>query len=105
MRLPIGKIAEYTSADYLVEPQSLEKEACGVTWDSREVKPGFVYVALPGERVDGHDFVEGALRSGAVAALVMHELPDAVLETAKAEGAAILRVDETARAFTALARG
>ena len=105
MRLPIGKIAEYTSADYLVEPQGLEKEACGVTWDSREVKPGFVYVALPGERVDGHDFVEGALRSGAVAALVMHELPDAVLETAKAEGAAILRVDETARAFTALARG
>ena len=105
MRLPIGKIAEYTSADYLVEPQGLEKEACGVTWDSREVKPGFVYVALPGERVDGHDFVEGALRSGAVAALVMHELPDAVLETAKAEGAAILRVDEAARAFTALARG
>ena len=67
MRLSIGKIAEYTSADYLVEPQGLEKEACGVTWDSREVKPGFVYVALPGERVDGHDFVEGALRSGAVA--------------------------------------
>ena len=105
MRLPIGKIAEYTSADYLVEPRDLEKEACGITWDSREVKPGFVYVALPGERVDGHDFVESALRSGAVAALVMHELSDAALETAKAEGAAILRVDETAQAFTALARG
>lgn len=105
MRLPIGKIAEYTSADYLVEPRDLEKEACGITWDSREVKPGFVYIALPGERVDGHDFVESALRSGAVAALVMHELSDAALETAKAEGAAILRVDETAQAFTALARG
>lgn len=105
MRLPIGKIAEYTSADYLVKPWDLEKEACGITWDSREVKPGFVYVALPGERVDGHDFVESALRSGAVAALVMHELSDAALEAAKAEGAAILRVDETAAAFTALARG
>lgn len=105
MRLSISKIAEYTSAAFLVEPSSLDAEACGVTWDSREVKPGYVYVALPGERVDGHDFVEGAIRSGAVAALVMHEVPKSACEAAKEAGAALLQVKETAAAFTDLARG
>ena len=105
MLLSVSKIAEYTSAEYVVEPASPESEACGVTWDSRETKPGFVYVALPGERVDGHDFVEGAFRSGAVAALVMHEVSDAAMAAAKETGAAVLQVASTHQAFTDLARG
>ncbi len=42
----------------------------GVAIDSREVQPGDLFVALPGERVDGHRFVGDALRRGAAAALV-----------------------------------
>ena len=42
----------------------------GASVDSRRVTPGSIYVALRGERVDGHDFVGDALRAGAVAALV-----------------------------------
>ena len=105
MRLSISKIAEYTSAEYLVAPGNADAEARGVTWDSREVKPGYVYVALPGERVDGHDFVESAIESGAAAALVMHEVPEAACDAAKAAGAALLMVESTAEAFTGLARG
>jgi len=41
-----------------------------VTTDSRAVEPGDLFVALPGERFDGHDFVAGAFERGAVAALV-----------------------------------
>lgn len=41
-----------------------------VTVDSREVVPGSLFVALPGERVDGADFVAEAFRKGAVAAIV-----------------------------------
>ncbi|HJX74329.1 MAG TPA: UDP-N-acetylmuramoyl-tripeptide--D-alanyl-D-alanine ligase [Candidatus Deferrimicrobiaceae bacterium] len=44
-----------------------------VTTDSREVTPGGVFVALPGERVDGADFVEEAIRKGARAAIVSEE--------------------------------
>lgn len=44
--------------------------ATGIAIDSRAVQPGDLFVALPGERVDGHDFVEVALQSGAAAALV-----------------------------------
>lgn len=44
--------------------------ASGVAIDSRAIEPGDLFVALPGERVDGHDFVAGALARGAAAALV-----------------------------------
>ena len=38
--------------------------------DSRKVQPGSVFVALPGSRVDGHQFVKQALDSGAVVCLI-----------------------------------
>lgn len=43
----------------------------GVSIDTRTLEPGMLYVALPGERVDGHDFVAEAARRGAAAALAM----------------------------------
>jgi UDP-N-acetylmuramoyl-tripeptide--D-alanyl-D-alanine ligase len=42
----------------------------GVSVDSRRTAPGSLFVALSGERVDGHAYVVDALRAGAVAALV-----------------------------------
>jgi len=42
----------------------------GASVDSRHVTPGSLFVALRGERVDGHAFVSDALRAGAAAALV-----------------------------------
>lgn len=40
-----------------------------VSHDTRRLQPGAIYVALPGERVDGHDFIGSAMQAGAVAAL------------------------------------
>ena len=37
----------------------------GATLDSRRVKPGMLFVAVKGERVDGHDFIPQALAAGA----------------------------------------
>ena len=45
-----------------------------VVTDSRRVLPGTVFVAIKGERVDGHDFLDSAARDGAVAAIVDHEV-------------------------------
>ncbi|WP_439101840.1 UDP-N-acetylmuramoyl-tripeptide--D-alanyl-D-alanine ligase [Congregibacter sp.] len=42
----------------------------GVAIDSRAITPGGLFVALPGERVDGHSFIDAAVANGAVAALV-----------------------------------
>jgi len=47
-------------------------EVTGVTFDSREVQPGDLFVAMPGTVHDGHKFVEGAFASGAAGAIVSH---------------------------------
>jgi UDP-N-acetylmuramoyl-tripeptide--D-alanyl-D-alanine ligase len=39
----------------------------GVCIDSRQVKPGNLFVALKGEQFDGHDFIEEAVNKGAIA--------------------------------------
>ena len=45
--------------------------------DSRQVKPGGCFIALPGERADGHDFIPDALARGA-AAVIAHRVPAGV---------------------------
>jgi UDP-N-acetylmuramoyl-tripeptide--D-alanyl-D-alanine ligase len=45
-------------------------EANGVAFDSREIGPGDLFVALKGESTDGHRFADGAFASGAAGALV-----------------------------------
>jgi UDP-N-acetylmuramoyl-tripeptide--D-alanyl-D-alanine ligase len=37
----------------------------GATFDSRKVEPGMLFIALKGENVDGHDFIDAALAKGA----------------------------------------
>lgn len=43
-----------------------------VTADSRQVRRGMLFAALPGERVDGHDYLPAAFAAGATVALVDH---------------------------------
>lgn len=50
-------------------PDTDRKVTGPVVIDSREVRPGGLFAALPGERVDGHDFARGAVEAGAVAVL------------------------------------
>jgi UDP-N-acetylmuramoyl-tripeptide--D-alanyl-D-alanine ligase len=71
----------------------------GAEVDSRLLEPGDLFVALPGERVDGHVFVGGALEVGA-AALVKDgaDLP------APRAGTALIKVADPLRAYWALAR-
>lgn len=41
-------------------------EAFGVVHDSRQVEKGFVFLATPGERVDGHSFIDSVFEKGAL---------------------------------------
>jgi UDP-N-acetylmuramoyl-tripeptide--D-alanyl-D-alanine ligase len=50
-------------------------EATGVTFDSREVEPGHLFIALKGEATDGHRFLDQAFAAGAAGALVSAETP------------------------------
>jgi UDP-N-acetylmuramoyl-tripeptide--D-alanyl-D-alanine ligase len=70
----------------------------GITTDSRAVQPGQLYVALRGERFDGHAFLDDALAKGAAAALV------SVGDDARAPGLPRIVVDDTRRALGWLGR-
>ncbi len=48
---------------------AIDPEIAGVTADSRKVKPGFLFAALPGSTVDGRKFIAGAIEAGAAAVL------------------------------------
>ena len=50
------------------------KEFSGLASDSRAVRPGYLFAALPGSQADGADFVEDAVARGAVAILGRPEL-------------------------------
>jgi UDP-N-acetylmuramoyl-tripeptide--D-alanyl-D-alanine ligase len=69
----------------------------GVTTDSRAIEPGNLYVALRGERHDGHAFLAQAMKAGATGALV--EQDDGV-----PSGLANVVVPDTRRALGELAR-
>ena len=49
---------------------------CSLSIDSREIAPEGLFIAIKGDRFDGHDFVASALENGAVAALVSQEKAD-----------------------------
>lgn len=67
-------------------------EVSSVTFDSRELEPGSLFVAMPGTVADGHQFVAKAFAAGAAGAIVSRPV----------EGPHVL-VDDTAAALTALA--
>ena len=53
-----------------------------VTTDSREVCPGCIFVAFPGERFDGHDFAAKALEEGAAYVVLNHPVEGVPAERA-----------------------
>jgi UDP-N-acetylmuramoyl-L-alanyl-D-glutamate--2,6-diaminopimelate ligase len=63
-------------------------EVAGITHDSRAVRPGMLFVAIPGLRVDGHDFVRAAIDAGAAAVIVEQpvagvDAPQVVVDAAR----------------------
>ena len=78
---------------------SVDKNAVafGVTFDSRSVHVGDIFVALKTEKNDGHQYVKKALENGATLCIVDHELPDVFKENQ-------IIVPDTLKALEALAR-
>jgi UDP-N-acetylmuramoyl-tripeptide--D-alanyl-D-alanine ligase len=75
MKLPLGRIADYlgVQADELDRNFNRDAVALGYSIDSRTIKPGEVFFAVRGERMDGHDFIAQAFENGAIAAVVSKE--------------------------------
>lgn len=57
-----------------VRPEEQTPSISGVVIDSRQAVSGNMFIAIPGENVDGHDFIEDAFRRGASIALIEKEV-------------------------------
>jgi UDP-N-acetylmuramoyl-tripeptide--D-alanyl-D-alanine ligase len=73
----------------------------GAAVDSRLIRPGQLFVALPGERTDGHAFIAQAVTRGAAALLVTRPVPD----PASLGDLTIVRVVDALAALGAVAAG
>jgi UDP-N-acetylmuramoyl-L-alanyl-D-glutamate--2,6-diaminopimelate ligase len=62
-------LSELTGDDMQVDLSTRDPDIAGMTANSQAVEPGFLFAALPGNRVDGRDFIADALARGAVAVL------------------------------------
>lgn len=67
--------------------QGIDASFDSVSIDARNIQPGGLFVALPGTRVDGHDFIAQARARGAAAALVEHPVDDALPQLVVHDGA------------------
>ncbi len=62
----------------------------GITDDSRKVKPGYLFIAVKGVSVDGHDYIEKAIKQGAVGIVVESDIKD--------ETVVVIQVEDSQRA-------
>jgi UDP-N-acetylmuramoyl-tripeptide--D-alanyl-D-alanine ligase len=85
----------------LASPINLSKTALtqvssGIQTDSRSLKPGEVFVALRGDKFDGHEFLPTAIAKGAIAAIVDFEYEN--------PGFPVLQVKDTLKAYQQIGR-
>jgi UDP-N-acetylmuramoyl-L-alanyl-D-glutamate--2,6-diaminopimelate ligase len=81
---------------YTLLSGSLETDITALCCDSRLAGSGSLFVALPGARADGHDYVSAVCKAGAAAVVVERPVP-------APEGVAVIQVDNTRTALAELA--
>lgn len=75
IKMKLGDLAKVISGELINLDSAVEFSGQVVT-DSKKVKTGDIFVAICGEKRDGHDFVPEAIKAGAVAALVERKISD-----------------------------
>jgi UDP-N-acetylmuramoyl-tripeptide--D-alanyl-D-alanine ligase len=93
MKLPLWRIAEFVGAKGEIDQEVV---AMGYSIDSRTLNPGDLFIAIPGERFDGHEYVEEALDKGAAGALVQTG------KTVDGDVRRLLQVEDTVKALQSL---
>ncbi|HWP84539.1 MAG TPA: UDP-N-acetylmuramoyl-tripeptide--D-alanyl-D-alanine ligase [Terriglobia bacterium] len=99
MQLTLTQIAALLGAP---APEDAARPVAGYSIDSRTIRPGELFFAVRGQRLDGHQFVVSALCNGAVAAVVSAERAGAFPQEVQPR---LLAVPDTLAALHVLAAG
>jgi UDP-N-acetylmuramoyl-tripeptide--D-alanyl-D-alanine ligase len=73
-KLTLGKVIEGLTGMQSAPTKSLARPISRTVIDSRNAKPGALFIAFKGQQVDGHDFVADAFSRGAMAAIVERDV-------------------------------
>lgn len=90
----LSRVAELTHGRLVGEDTQIGPD---VVIDSRLTTPGALFIALPGEHVDGHGYVGAARERGAAAAMVTHPVDDPLPQIVVADGPTALKELATAQ--------
>jgi UDP-N-acetylmuramoyl-tripeptide--D-alanyl-D-alanine ligase len=93
MKLPLWRIAEFVGAKGECDQEAV---AMGYSIDSRTLNAGDLFIAIAGERFDGHQYVHAALEKGAVGAIVAAE------KKVAGDPLRLLQVEDTVKALQLL---
>lgn len=97
-------MAEFTLSEICVATQGVlvkpleDSKFSGVAIDTRKVRQGDLFIALRGERFDGHDFIPQALENGAKGVIISHSV-----NSFSDGNLAVIKVDDTLKALQDLA--
>lgn len=89
-------ILKVCDGEYFGDEKYLKEHITGAAIDSRKIEQGNLFVAIPGERVDGHSFANQVLEKGALCVLSERVLPDCK--------GPYIKVDSTLVGFNKIAR-
>ena len=101
--IDVAELARVCSGTLLGDDASAAREARGLTWDTRELEPGNIFLAMPGCRVDGNDFIVRAIAAKAGCILCTRRPDDATCAIAGEFSCPIVVVVDGIAAITVLA--
>lgn len=104
-RLLLTEVLDGTEMEVTDQTVVNETDIIGLTCDSRQVEPGFIFAALPGNQLDGRDFIPDALVQGAACVLAPEgtEMPGDVRDIWTGEPIPMLRHANPRRQFALMA--
>ncbi len=103
MRMSVQAVASAVEGQLIADEDSKRKELTGITWDSRKLSEGDIFLAMPGERVDGNDFIVKAIGAGAGMVICTRKPSDAVMALAGEFVCPLLVVEDGIQAISSLA--
>lgn len=102
--LPLSSLLENVKHDFISRHISKKKSTVvGISTDSRTLGPGDIFIAIKGDRYDGHDFIEDAVKRGAEGVIIEKSKLDNLVHL-KIKDVPVIAVDDTRRVLGDIAR-
>lgn len=104
MQLSVKEISSAVKGELFCDGESDRKVVTGITWDSRKIGAGDAFLAMPGEHVDGNDYIDAAIAKGAAMVICTVKPSDNTLAFAGEFACPVAVVQDGVEALTNLAK-